>query len=201
MTETILVRTAWAETHPLLTEYYDSEWGDVVNDEAGVFERLCLETFQSGLSWLTILKKRDALRSAFRGFDPDAVTSMGSDDVDHLLEDPRIIRNRRKIEAVLTNARATVALRDPDEGSDLASLVWSYMPETSPAESDTSKLPSSTVESRALARELKERGFTMVGPTTVFAMMCAIGVVDLHIVDSHRRGCSGLWNRDGTRAS
>lgn len=197
--EQSLIRTPWATTDPLLTAYYDEEWGMPVRDERGVFERLCLESFQSGLSWLTILKKRDALREAFRGFDPDLVADMGDDHVTVLMENPQIIRNRRKISSVLTNARATVRLREDPLVGDLGSLVWKYMPETSPAVTNQSDLPSHSPESKLLAKELKSRGFTMVGPTTVFAMMAAIGVVDLHVVHSYRRGCSGLWNRDGTR--
>lgn len=193
-------RTAWALGDPLLTRYYDEEWGMPVRDETGVFERLSLEVFQSGLSWLTVLKKREAFREVFHGFDPDRIAAFTESDVARLLTDARIIRNRRKIEATVTNAQATVRLRSTGD-NDLAELVWSYMPETSPVCSDERDLPSTSPESVALAAQLKRLGFTMVGPTTVFAMMCAIGIVDLHVVHSHRRGASGLWNIDGTRVA
>lgn len=192
------VRAKWAETDPLLTDYYDTEWGTAVFDEVGVFERLSLESFQSGLSWLTVLRKRDALREAFDGFDPERVARYGDEDVERLLADERIIRNRRKILAVITNARETLRLRE--EGSDLVQVVWSYMPERSPAPKSDDAVPSTSAESEALAKYLKSRGFAFVGPTTVFALMAAIGIVDCHLVDSHRRGCSGLWNEDGTRS-
>ena len=192
-------RAEWANTDPLLTAYYDREWGMPVRDEAGVFERLSLEAFQSGLSWLTVLRKRDALRAAFDGFVPDAVAAYGERDVERLLQDPGIIRNARKIRATIANARAAVGLREG--GTDLASLVWSYMPERSPAPRSEAEVPSASPESTALARELKRRGFAFVGPTTMYALMTAIGIVDAHLVTSHRRGCSGLWNPDGSRAA
>lgn len=195
--DTMPIRSAWATTDPLLTEYYDTEWGVPVFDEAGVFERLSLEAFQSGLSWLTVLRKREAFRSAFAGFDPDAVAAFDERDTARLLGDTGIIRNRMKIEATIRNAGATVRLRE--EGTDLAQLVWSYMPERSPAPANEAEVPSSSQESTALAKELKRRGFRFVGPTTVYALMTAIGIVDVHLVTSHRRGCSGLWRVDGAR--
>ena len=190
-----LRRPPWAARDPLLREYYDTEWGMPVHDEAGLFERLVLEGFQSGLSWVTILRKRPAFREAFAGFDPDAVAAFGEEDVARLMADERIVRNRRKIDAALTNARATVALRS--EGG-LAELIWSYRPEVTPEPRTIDEVPSSSAESIALAKELKRRGFTFVGPVTVFALMEAIGVVDTHLVDSHRRGTSGVWTRQGT---
>lgn len=192
-------RANWAMGDPLLTEYYDTEWGVPVRDEAGVFERLSLEGFQSGLSWLTVLRKREAFRRAFEGFDPERVAAYGEEEVQRLLADDGIIRNRRKIEATIGNAGAALRLRD--EGRDLAELVWSFMPERSPAPRTEAEMPSTSPESVALAKELKRRGFAFVGPTTVFALMSAIGIVDVHLVTSHRRGCSGLWNVDGTRRS
>lgn len=192
-----VVRAAWAASDPLLQRYYDTEWGVQVTDEAGVFERLVLESFQSGLSWLTVLRKREAFRIAFDHFDPERVAAYGEDDVARLLADEGIIRNRRKIEATLNNARATVRLRT--EGRGLSHLVWSYMPERSPAPETEADVPSSSPESVALAKDLKARGFSFVGPTTVYALMTAIGVIDAHLVTSHRRGCSGLWNIDGSR--
>lgn len=195
-----LARAAWADSDPLLAQYYDTEWGMPVTDEAGVFERLALESFQSGLSWLTVLRKREAFRAAFEGFDPDRVAAYGDPEIERLLADAGIIRNRRKIEATIANARATVALRSEVEGG-LAALVWSHMPERSPAPETESEVPSTSRESVELAKELKRRGFSFVGPTTVYALMSAIGIVDTHLVSSHRRGCSGLWNPDGTRAT
>lgn len=192
------VRTPWATGHPLLTEYYDTEWGMPVRDEAGVYERLVLEGFQAGLSWLTVLKKRDAFRRAFKGFDPDIVAGFSAADLTRLLGDDEIIRNRQKIEAAIHNARATVALRG-QEYEHLGELVWSFQPETTPTPTLHSEFPSESEESRDLARLLKQHGFKFVGPTTVYAMMAAIGIVDLHAVESFRRGCSGLWNEDGTR--
>ncbi|HMT51200.1 DNA-3-methyladenine glycosylase I [Dietzia sp. UBA5065] len=187
-------RPPWAARDPLLREYYDTEWGMPVREESGIFERLALEGFQSGLSWLTILRKRPAFREAFSGFSPDAVAGFGDTDVDRLMADARIVRNRRKIDATIANARATVALRD--EGG-LAELVWSYRPERTPEPRTMDEVPSRSPESEALAADLKRRGFGFVGPVTVFALMEAIGVVDTHLMDSHRRGSSGLWTREG----
>lgn len=198
-TATAPIRAAWAETDPLLTEYYDTEWGMPVFDETGVFERLALESFQGGLSWITVLRKREAFREAFEGFIPERIARYGDRDIERLLADASIIRNRRKIEATVRNAQATVALRDEFEGG-LPDLVWSYMPEQSPAPRTDREVPSVSPESVALARDLKARGFKFVGPTTVYALMSALGIVDVHLVSSHRRGCSGLWNADGTRA-
>ncbi|UOQ55765.1 DNA-3-methyladenine glycosylase I [Leucobacter allii] len=192
-------RAAWAEQHPLLTVYYDVEWGMPVTDETGVFERLSLEAFQSGLSWLTILQRREGFRDAFAGFDPERVAAFGEADVERLLADAGIIRNRRKILATIGNARATLALRD--QGTDLARLVWGFRPERSPAPRNDAEVGSASAESLELARELKRRGFAFVGPTTVYALMTAIGIVDEHLVSSHRRGCSGLWNADGSRTA
>lgn len=185
-----LARPVWAANDPLLREYYDTEWGMPVRDERGLFERLSLEAFQSGLSWATILRKRPAFRAAFDGFDPDRVADYGEGDVERLLGDPGIVRNRRKIEATVVNARATLDLR-ADGG--LAELVWSFRPEETPAPSTYAEVPTTSPESVALSRELKRRGFTFVGPTTMFALMEAVGIVDTHLLDSHRRGSSGVW--------
>lgn len=167
-------RPAWAESDPLLREYYDHEWGFPVRDTPGIFERIALEGFQSGLSWLTVLRKREALRAAFAGFDPDAVARFTADDVERLLTDPAIVRNRRKIEAAVTNARATVALTE--QGVDLAELVWSFRPEDAQAPAEAR--PSRSPESEALALELKSHGFTFVGPVTMYALMEAVGIID-----------------------
>ena len=185
-----LARPSWAATDPLLREYYDTEWGMPVRDERGLFERLSLEAFQSGLSWATILRKRPAFREAFDGFDPDVVAEYDGGDVARLMADARIVRNLRKIEATITNARATRALRD--EGG-LVDLVWSFQPERTPAPSSYAEVPSTSPESKALAKALRGKGFVFVGPTTMFALMEAVGIVDTHLVDSHRRGSSGVW--------
>ena len=191
------VRPAWAVADPLLRDYYDREWGVPVRSEQGLFERLTLEVFQSGLAWRTILAKRPAFREAFGGFDPETVAAFTDDDVARLLADATIVRNRRKIEATIANAGATIALR-PDGG--LAELVWSFQPEKTPAPRQHEDIPTTSPESVALARELKRRGFRHVGPTTMFALMEAVGIVDTHLVDSHRRGTSGVWRQDGSRA-
>lgn len=185
-----LLRPAWASVDPLLREYYDTEWGMPVRDEAGLFERLSLEAFQSGLSWATILRKRPAFRRAFAGFDPDRVAAFTDDDVARLLADASIVRNRAKILATRTNARATVDLR-ADGG--LVDLVWSFQPDRTPEPRTIAEVPTRSAESVALARELRRRGFAFVGPTTMFALMEAVGIVDTHLVGSHRRGTSGVW--------
>lgn len=185
-----LRRPPWAARDPLLREYYDTEWGMPVHDEAGLYERLVLEGFQSGLSWVTILRKRPAFREAFAGFSPDAVAAYDQDDVARLMADERIVRNGRKIDAAITNARATVELRS-DGG--LSELIWSFRPESTPEPQVMEEVPSRSPESEALARELKRRGFSFVGPVTIFALMEAVGVVDTHLMDSHRRGTSGVW--------
>lgn len=189
-----LARPPWAAANDLLRHYYDTEWGVPVRDERGVFERISLEAFQSGLSWATILAKRPAFREAFDHFDPDVVAGYGPSQVARLLDDVRIVRNRRKIEATIGNARATVELRH-DGG--LAELVWAHQPERSPAPRVVADIPTMSEQSDRLARALRRRGFRFVGPTTMFALMEAIGVVDTHLLDSHRRGCSGLWTVDG----
>jgi DNA-3-methyladenine glycosylase I len=185
-----LARPEWAASDPLLREYYDTEWGMPVRDEQGLFERISLEAFQSGLSWATILRKRPAFRAAFDGFDPDRVAGYDERDVERLMGDAGIVRNRRKIEATVVNARATVALRD--EGG-LVELVWSFRPEQTPAPASYAEVPTTSPESVALSKALRAKGFTFVGPTTMFALMEAVGIVDTHLVDSHRRGSSGVW--------
>lgn len=193
-------RASWATQDPLLTEYYDTEWGMPVFGDTEVFERLSLEAFQSGLSWLTVLRKREAFRAAFDGFALERVAAYGEAEVERLLADAGIIRNRLKIAATVRNARVALQLRDR-EGVGIAELVWSYMPARSPAPEHDEQVPSASSESRALAKELKRHGFSFVGPTTVYALMTAIGIVDAHLVSSHRRGCSGLWNVDGSRTA
>ncbi|ATG51830.1 3-methyladenine DNA glycosylase [Brachybacterium vulturis] len=193
-----LARPAWASVHDDLREYYDTEWGMPVRDERGVFERLALEGFQSGLSWATILRRREGFRRAFAGFDVEEVAAFGPADVDRLLADEGIIRHRGKIEATITNARASIELRDEQgPGTTLADLVWSYRPARTPMPVVAADVPTTSAESVALATELKRRGFRFVGPTTMFALMEALGVVDTHLLGSHRRGTSGVWSTDG----
>jgi DNA-3-methyladenine glycosylase I len=183
-----LARCPWAVSPPIYVEYHDTEWGVPLHGEAELFERIMLEAFQSGLSWLTILRKREAFRAAFAGFDPEVVAAFSDADVERLMQDAGIIRNRRKIEAARTNARATLALR-PEGGLD--ALIWSHRPETAPpAPRVDGDIPAVTPESTALAKALKARGFAFFGPTTAYALMQAIGMVDDHLVACHRRGCA-----------
>jgi DNA-3-methyladenine glycosylase I len=185
---TALVR-CWTSSDPLYDAYHDEEWGRPVRDERGVYERLCLEGFQSGLSWLTILRKREGFRAAFEGFDPDRVARFGERDVQRLLEDASIVRHRGKIEATIANARATVALRD---GTPLHELFWSYAPARRRTPRTQADWEASTAESTALAKELRRRGFRFVGPTTVQAAMQACGVVNDHV--------AGCWVRQAVEA-
>ena len=178
-------RCGWATSDPLYIAYHDEEWGYPVTDERGMLEVLCLEGFQSGLSWLTILRKRDAFRAAFAGFDPDAVAGFGPADVERLLGDAGIVRNRAKIEATIANARATVALRA--DGPTLPELVW----ERHRAPRRPEDWPASTPESVALSKALKRAGFRFVGPTTVYATMQACGAVNDHLVGCSARAAAG----------
>jgi len=186
-----LARPLWASSDALLRDYYDTEWGMPVRDERGVFERLSLEAFQSGLSWRTILAKRPAFRAAFADFDADVVARFGEDDVARLLADAGIVRNRAKILATITNANATIALR---EDGGLAEFVWSFRPTTTPEPRSYAEVPTKSDESVALSKALRKRGFAFVGPTTMYALMEALGIVDTHLVGSHRRGTSGVWS-------
>jgi len=187
-----LARPPWAAADPLLRDYYDTEWGMPIRDERGLFERISLEAFQSGLSWATILRKRPAFRDAFAGFDPDVVAAFTDADVERLLGDTGIVRNRAKILATITNANAVVALRA--EGG-LVDFVWSFLPDSTPAPGPGEPLITQSPESLALSKALKSHGLTFVGPTTMYALMEAIGMVDAHPVGSHRRGTSGVWPR------
>lgn len=171
------VRPRWAATDPLLRDYYDYEWGVPVRTESGIYERISLEAFQSGLSWSTILRKREAFRAAFCDFDPEAVAGFGDDDVERLMADAGIVRNRRKIHAAITNARATLGLRN--EGG-LVDFVWSFAPQTHQRPASMSDVPAVSDESKALAKALRSKGFAFVGPTTMYALMQAIGLVDDH---------------------
>lgn len=170
-----VARPRWAVSSPVLQRYFDNEWGRPVRDEHGLFERLSLEGFQAGLSWLTILKKRPAFRSAFADFDPEAVATFTEADVERLMTNDQIVRNRQKILAVIQNANATLALR---ETTGLVDLIWSYQPVEAPELDNEGKPPSQSSESVVLAKELKRHGFRFVGPTTIFALMEAVGMVD-----------------------
>jgi DNA-3-methyladenine glycosylase I len=171
---TELVR-CWPTTDPLYIAYHDEEWGRPVLDERGLYERLCLEGFQSGLSWLTILRKREAFRRAFAGFDPERVARFGDRDVERLLGDAGIVRHRGKIEAAIANGRATLALREA--GTPLGRLMWEYRDRP---------------DGNELSRRLKAAGFQFVGPTTVYSSMEACGIVNDHIPE--------CWVRDAVEA-
>jgi DNA-3-methyladenine glycosylase I len=171
-------RCRWGSTDELYRAYHDAEWGRPVTDERGLYEKLCLECLQSGLSWALILRKRDGIRDAFADFEPDAVAGFGSKEIEALLNDPRVIRNRRKLEAIVQNAQATVAMRDD---KPLPELVWSFRQKPSPAPRSYADMASLTDESKQLAKELKREGFAFVGPTTVYSTMQAVGLVNDHL--------------------
>jgi DNA-3-methyladenine glycosylase I len=176
----------WPATDPLYVAYHDKEWGRPVTDERGLYERFCLEGFQSGLSWLTILRKRENFRHAFADFDPDTVARFGERDVKRLLADAGIVRHRGKIEATIANARGVLELREA--GTPLQELVWSFAPEDYSTPQTTADWFAQTAESQALSKRLKAAGFRFVGPTTVWASMQACGVVNDHL--------STCWVRD-----
>ena len=207
-----LVRPTWAATDLLLRDYYDTEWGSPVTSEQGVFERLVLESFQSGLSWSTILKKREAFRCAFASFIPEAVAAFTDQDRERLMQNAGIVRNKRKIDAAITNARAVIALRSalaaeadahrtgrmeaplthllrPRQSypRHLGELVWLYQPSRQPRPRCAQEVPAQTEESRALSLELKRRGFVFVGPVTALALMSAIGIVNTDILGTWKR--------------
>ncbi len=174
-------RCRWAGTTPAYLAYHDTEWGFPVFDDDRLFEKLCLEGFQAGLSWLTILNKRPAFRQAFAGFAPEKVARFGKADIERLLADPGIVRHRGKIEAAVSNAQKACALIE--ETGSLAAYVWSYEPEAESSEAPP-LLRSTSAEAVALARDLKRRGWRFVGPTTVYAFMQAMG-----LVNDHALGC------------
>ncbi|SNQ46841.1 DNA-3-methyladenine glycosylase 1 [Frankia canadensis] len=171
-------RCPWGLSAPEYIEYHDGEWGRPVRDTVGLFERLTLEAFQSGLSWLTILRKRPAFRAAFADFDPAAVAAFGPADVERLLADAGIVRNRRKIEATIANARAVLALDRP-----LPELIWAHQPPAAPRPVRLSDVAAMTPASVALAKSLRATGFVFIGPTTAYALMQACGLVDDHLAD------------------
>jgi DNA-3-methyladenine glycosylase I len=174
-------RRCWTTSDSAYNAYHDDEWGRPVTDERGLYERLCLEGFQSGLSWLTILRKRDNFRAAFAGFEPVHVARFGERDVQRLLNDAGIVRHRGKIEAAIANARGTLALRE--QGHPLEQLVWSHRPERHRPPRGNGDWNATTPESTALSKALKRAGFRFVGPTTVYAAMQACGVVNDHLAD------------------
>ena len=175
----------WTSSDPSYNAYHDEEWGRPVVDERGILERLCLEGFQSGLSWLTILRKRENFRAAFANFDPETLARFGDREVKRLLGDAGIIRHRGKIEAAIANARGTLALREA--GRPLHRLVWAHRPKAVRPVESIRDLPATTPESVSLSKELKRAGFRFVGPTTVYAAMQACGVVNDHIAACHVR--------------
>ena len=183
------MRCGWVpEDDPLYVAYHDDEWGVPVREERPLFELLTLEGAQAGLSWATILRKREGYRRAFEGFDPVAVARFGAADVERLLADPGIVRNRLKVESTLANAQAILTLREQDES--LADVIWSVV-DGKPRRNawrTLSDVPAETAESRLLARELKRRGFRFVGPTTCYALMQAAGLVDDHVTTCFRYG-------------
>lgn len=175
------VRCGWVPTDSspngvLYREYHDTEWGRQLRGTVPLFERVSLEAFQSGLSWLTILRKRDGFRRAFKGFDIEKVARFGDRDIARLMEDAAIVRNRAKIEATINNARAIA-----DLDTDFSDLLWSFAPPPRPRPAALAEVPAVTGESTAMAKELKRRGFRFVGPTTAYALMQATGMVDDHI--------------------
>ncbi|MGR0220320.1 DNA-3-methyladenine glycosylase I [Agromyces sp. ZXT2-6] len=177
-------RCAWSAGDPEYRRYHDEEWGRPQRDPVRLFEKLCLEGFQAGLSWITILRRRPAFREVFHGFEPVRVAEMTEADVERLLEDARIIRHRGKIEATISNARATLALDEPLDG-----FLWAFAPAArSRALASFDEVPAVTPESTAMSRALRAKGFRFVGPTTMYALMQATGMVDDHVAGCFRAG-------------
>jgi DNA-3-methyladenine glycosylase I len=180
-------RCGWAGSAPEYVAYHDEEWGRPLHGVTAMFERLCLEGFQSGLSWLVILRKRPAFRAAFAGFDPEAIAGFDDSDVQRLMADTGIVRNRAKIEATIHNARRVLELDRP-----LDELLWSFAPDPAarPRPATLADVPATTPESVAMARTLKRHGLRFVGPTTCYALMQAAGLVDDHVADCWRAATS-----------
>ncbi|MEU4807060.1 DNA-3-methyladenine glycosylase I [Actinosynnema sp. NPDC023587] len=176
-----MIRCPWGDSTPDYRDYHDTEWGVELHGDVALFERMCLESFQSGLSWITILRKRENFRKAFDGFVPTVVAEYGQDDVDRLMADAGIVRNRAKINATIGNARALGGLDVP-----LDELLWSFAPENHERPATADDVPAVTPESQAMAKELKRRGFVFLGPTTCYALMQATGMVDDHIAACFR---------------
>ncbi|KRF25795.1 DNA-3-methyladenine glycosylase I [Phycicoccus sp. Soil803] len=180
-----IARCAWAGSTPDYLDYHDTEWGVPVHGERALYERLTLEAFQSGLAWITILRKREGFRAAFAGFDPEVVARFDDDDRARLMADTGIVRNRLKVDAAIKNAAAVLALR---EAGGLDELVWSHAPEHHTPPQTTADFRATSPESVALAKALKKAGFVFVGPTTMYAAMQACGLVDDHLAGCHRAG-------------
>jgi DNA-3-methyladenine glycosylase I len=177
-----LTRCSWATSAPEYVRYHDEEWGTPLQGDDALFERLCLEAFQAGLSWLTILRKRPAFRAAFAGFSIDAVAAFTEADEERLMADPGIVRNRAKVRAAVRNARAA-----QEQPEDLSELLWSFAPGgPRPRPATIADVPATSPESTAMAKELKRRGFVFVGPTTAYALMQATGMVDDHVSECFR---------------
>jgi DNA-3-methyladenine glycosylase I len=186
----------WAEHDPVGQAYYLDEYGVAVTDERGLFELVALEVFVVGLSWLTVLRRRGAMRDAFGGFEVDVVAAFDDQDVSRLMGDVRLIRNERKIRSVITNARAAVELR-ADGG--LPAAVWDLQPEVTPTPRTLAEVPTTSEAGDKLAEVLHAKGFTGIGPTTMHALLGAAGVLDLHLVGSPARNRTHLWTRTGRR--
>ena len=180
------LRCPWGIGPPEYVAYHDQEWGRPLRGDQAIYERLCLEAFQSGLSWLTILRKRENFRAAFAGFDPAAVAGFGDGDVQRLLADSGIIRNRAKINATIANARAAL-----DLPGGLSDLVWKFAGEPLPAPKTTAAVPAQTPASKALSKELRQHGFTFTGPVTAYATMQACGIVNDHLAACFARPAAG----------
>jgi len=170
-------RCGWATSAPEYIEYHDHEWGKEIRDDRGLFERMTLEGFQSGLSWITILRKRENFRAAFAQFDPEVIAKFGSDDFDRLMADTGIVRNRLKINATISNARALLELGE----GDFTELLWSFRPARQKVPKTLGDVPATTPESVAMSKALKKHGFVFVGPTTAYALMQATGIVNDHL--------------------
>lgn len=179
-----LARCGWVGADPEYSRYHDEEWGRPLHGDQPLFEKLCLEGFQAGLSWITILRRRPGFRDAFDGFDPDLIAAYGPERIEQLMLDPRIIRNRAKIEATIGNARRLITMAD----GELDALVWSFAPAGRPRPRTTADVPALTAESTALSGALRGRGFRFVGPTTVYALMQSAGLVDDHLAGCWRAG-------------
>jgi DNA-3-methyladenine glycosylase I len=186
MDEQVMTRCGWVGSDPLYAAYHDTEWGVPVRNDRALFERLMLEGMQAGLSWITILRKRESMAAAFDGWDPEVIARYGDDDIARLLADSGIIRNRLKVAAAVRNAQAYLRLQDED--MTFASLLWSFVGDqprvNRPA--TLADVPASTDESEAMSRELKRRGFTLIGPTICYAFMQSVGMVDDHVIDCFR---------------
>lgn len=192
-----LARPRWATRSPALKRYYDAEWGIPVTDDQEMFRLLSLLILQAGMMWGSSLGKAEALDEVFKGFSPAVLARFTADEEAAILRDPRVIRNGRKIRAIISNAKVVEALAGE---VSLASLVWNHRPSSTPRPRHISEIAPESAESAALAKELRALGFTFVGPRICYSLMQSAGVVDTNLLGAHRRGCSGLWNEDGTPA-